>query len=234
MTRTSKTVFSNLRLRWRRRNRFFWDLRASNWTQFLFGLSQVALTIGLLYFAFLQYHVYVRQALIMANQTNISDNQLKEMKLEDRAWIAPSAAGVRSRPSIFTVLYRNTGKEPATNVMYSVKPIGIFDLPIGLNLPALHAISRYLANCWAFQKGVVRINVVRIGTVYPSSTNNYELDGPAPAVPASKAKASVIAGCFFYETESKVHASTFCFFSGPESHGPLTNWSFCPIGNDAS
>lgn len=201
--------------------------KISGWTKFS-AVAEAFFGAALLGAAVAQIFVYSHQARTM-------DNQLRETRLEDRAWIAPITA-TSPVPKLHTGLdvaihFVNTGKEPATSAKFVAEAFWRTD-PAEPNFHPNKTIDTYITAC---RKGKVRMEP--LGMVYPTA------NGPQRGAHArfhkgfvdqsviQGTKLLVVAGCFRYGTQGERHSSGFCFDwkAGAETSN---NWFFCSIGND--
>jgi hypothetical protein len=150
--------------------------------------------------------------------------QLAEMQKESRAWIAPMTAGGTEpidKSFKFSVMFGNTGHEPATSVRYAVRGVPADTLE-SAKKPAVD----FITSCRNGQQ-----KMTDFGATYPSSGPVYSLNSNfAPELVESN-RTPVIAGCFIYTSQSVSHHSTFCFYWSADK-GPLGTWFFCPFGNN--
>jgi hypothetical protein len=161
--------------------------------------------------------------LFAAEQWSVMNGQLGEMRQENRAWIAPTGAG-GAEPNNgifkFTVVFGNTGHEPATHVRYAIKKV-----PADTLDAAKKAAVDFVDSC---ENG--KEKMTDIGASYPTSSPIYSLNAFYAPEFVESHRTPVVAGCFLYTTQHETHHSTFCFyFSAADA---LNNWSFCPFGND--
>jgi hypothetical protein len=161
--------------------------------------------------------------------------QLKELRIERRAWIAPLTGQHQDALSVnqefrLTVNYQNPGKEPALDLADkftggtapAVRADQGWD---ALNIPPNHACD----------------DVVPIkghGIAYPGSNNFRAFSAAADNITQQviDGKSVIyIQGCFAYNTLGTTHHSAYCFYLHPEVGRQSQTWAFrnCPGENQS-
>jgi hypothetical protein len=156
-------------------------------------------------------------------------------EVSQRAWIAPMAAEfsgqvVLGQPADYAILYRNTGKSPASGVVHSYDANHI-PMP-NLNAGEYPKIPPNKTCASLSPESGANI-------IYPATDVDYklylQLRGDAINSDLNEQRSlEYIQGCFAYETMGKPHHSPWCFFLQPIKGQPINAWPFknCPHGRE--
>jgi hypothetical protein len=172
----------------------------------------------------------IKQSEIAAKQAEYAEKSLGQAQ---RAWIGPTNATFATEPKLgegfdITILYQNTGREPALNFSYEADVFSV-----GEQSPEFgNRVAPFMKKCLAR-------NTIQAGqVVYPSSgfsqynlfmkTNTELVDD---AVVAGE-KVIVLQGCFVYLTGQIVRHSFFCYFY-KSKFTKIANLNICPAGHYA-
>jgi hypothetical protein len=181
--------------------------------------------------------IYFRQAAIMKTQTQISNDQLSEMKSSGRAWVGPVTAAIEGNTiklnelTKVIVSYHNTGREPGLDLFSDlfVDSISIEEDQSGI---AAQKIASYVTRCRATESprdsGVAfptsGFSTYNLTTTIDGSLIDYDI--------LYGVKMIIVTGCLVYKTLDTVHRSSFCFFF-QNGRTPANAWAFCRNGNHA-
>jgi hypothetical protein len=165
--------------------------------------------------------------------TRQAENADKAIFQSQRAWIGPSNASFTSEPKTeepieISILYQNTGREPALNFSYNVDIFAVTE-----NGPDFgNRVNPFMTTCLA-------TNSVAPGqVVYPSSGfSQYTLGAKSDKTLVDDLivngdKVIVVQGCFLYTTGQTVHHSFFCFFY-KNKFTRIGNLNICQSGHYA-
>jgi hypothetical protein len=159
-----------------------------------------------------------------------------------RAWVGPLTVTVgaiqKDKGIAGTMLYQNTGKEPAAN-FYPAFVVKVYSLDEWNNGDAVKDIKTYSDDCLKITNLPNGLQVV-----YPSTgLSSYQLtfDTEKQSEPnkvivnddmTSGKSIFALKGCFTYKSIKEFHHSAFCFYY-LANFSTLPNLSICIIGNDA-
>jgi hypothetical protein len=175
-------------------------------------------------------------------QTFILNNQLGEMRDENRAWIAPRIMRIGDVTSgheiTLSLNYGNIGKEPALKVGRIAEKFGAFSLVWSKPETAMEdfvdAVEAKTSEASCKAMPTERY----LGTLYPGPPESYSVQATAPPEWADKIlqnQTFFVRGCFHYETMGIERYSGYCFWYNqalPQKGLPDV-LRFCPTGNDA-
>lgn len=155
---------------------------------------------------------------------------------DQRAWIAPQAARNDRPPAAgrafdVSVIYRNTGAQPAGDVVFQASPFAV-PLDETASDTVEHRIKEAAERCSSLN------STSGAKVVYPGGAGA----GDRTAVSIKKelidwefvygVKVVVIPGCYAYRTAGAAHHSAFCFFYQHGFSNP-NDWPLCQAGNYA-
>jgi hypothetical protein len=166
-------------------------------------------------------------------------DQLSEMQIERRAWLAPIAARIEpdsfvdnKNALVMTVDYQNTGKEPALD-FNATGETGTVPIQAGLSdWNNMTFKDNHTCDGLYPKNGGA--------TTYPSAqfVSHYRatlVEGDEQITREVQLGERVlwVNGCFAYRTLDSIHTSAFCFYLEPNRTKPILNWQFnpCSSGN---
>ena len=151
-----------------------------------------------------------------------------------RAWVGPTNAALPTAPQPgkaidVTVVYQNTGHEPALAFSYNIDAFEMrrVDTVTAVPAPRMDSYKKFCQITRHWPGG---------SAVYPNSSYTLTDELPANTVDQGFAigqELLVIQGCFQYLTFNLPKYSYFCYYYDP-SRTKIANLSICPIGADAN
>jgi hypothetical protein len=164
--------------------------------------------------------------------------QLQEMREEKRAWVGPIGAGLpnglpqEGNPATIVVQYRNTGREPAFDVVAN-SSVWIITLAAYQEGAGRAQIEQSVEQCRQTQPAV-GAQVVFPSTGFSCYTGSSLIEGHFIDWDVLYGTRLIsIMGCYVYNTLGITHRTSYCFWFQNGTLATAQSWGFCSTGNYA-
>ena len=157
------------------------------------------------------------------------------LELSERAWVGPADAKIDAVPQEgkevkATVSVRNTGREPALDFTWDIKPI----VATAAELAREQLATEHVEACFRLEP------VRRIQVLYPSAGfgSGFDFSNTIPKEliddhVVDGTYVILVKGCVAYRTFNKVRHSAFCYFYEAKLTPDPAHLSLCAGGSDA-
>jgi hypothetical protein len=153
-----------------------------------------------------------------------------------RAWVGPTNATFGSEPTIgkpieITILYQNTGREPALSFVWNAAPYGatLTEDANGVVATKLSRSLEFCKNTNTWQGGSVAYPTVGFNTF---NLNLKTADDFVDEEITKGDKFIFVEGCFLYRSFDRARHSYFCYFY-KQGQTKIQNLNICAIGHYA-
>jgi len=166
-----------------------------------------------------------------------SENAEKTLIQSNRAWVGPRNAFLSAEPAIgkpieATIVYQNSGREPAASFLYVVDPFSIRKSQDATGVLAAR-IQNYMKACQETKEQKVGGSIIYPGSSAFDSSYQINVKTSDRFVDESIIKGEkvvIIQGCFLYRTFDTLRHSYFCYFY-QQGFTKIQNLNICISGH---
>jgi hypothetical protein len=211
------------------------NLEIANWTRVVGKWTRGLVIVGAI--------VGGLTIMVLGLQTCILNNQLVEMRDENRAWIAPKMMQIgeitSGHETALLLTYGNIGKQPAFKTGRIAEKYAAMDPSLSKPDRAMNDFIDTIEANTAEGSCKTKLAERYLGTIFPGPPESYSVHPTAPPEWADKILQNltlIIRGCFHYETMGIDRYTGYCFWhnSAAPNKENSGGMRFCPTGNEAN